>query len=162
MSISNYETLAAAALRRALRLGESVAVPRISDLAALQASSTGKLELEYAGAEQSEYEIVEGILRRAVRRVFDARVPAEGVASVVEAFDAGWQVEVSSELPAAEYLDGLDEIAGLRDAAASLAGDDSEPALASSIEFILEGLHLANQLNKSEHAQGVRYQKSSG
>src|SRR5262245_14862692 len=38
MSIANYETLAASALRRALRNGEREAVPRISDLEALHSS----------------------------------------------------------------------------------------------------------------------------
>ncbi len=49
MSIANYETLLANALRRALRSGEREAVPRISDLDALDAVDRGKLELEYAG-----------------------------------------------------------------------------------------------------------------
>jgi len=157
MTISNYETLAAAALRRALRLGEPEAVPRISDLAALLASSTGKLELEYAGAEQSEQEIVEGLLRRAIRVVFEAAVASEGLASVVDAFEQGWQVEVSAAMPSADYLEGLDQIAGLREAAARLAGTDSAAGMASAIEFVLEGLHVCNQLNKSESEGGLRY-----
>src|SRR6478609_4982554 len=43
MSIANMETLKANALRRAIRTKESLAVPRISDLTALQPSSVGKL-----------------------------------------------------------------------------------------------------------------------
>ncbi len=160
MTIANYETLAATALRRALRKGESMAVPRICDLAALLSSSTGKRELEYAGVEHTEAEIVEGLLRRATRVVFDEVVPRAGVASVVEAVDQGWQVEVSPEMPSSEYLEGLDEIAGLREAASQLAGSDSPAALASSIELILEGLHLSNRLNKTTHEGGVRYQKA--
>jgi magnesium chelatase subunit I len=160
MTISNYETLAASAVRRALRLGEAEAVPRISDLPSLMASTTGKLELEYAGSEQSEEEVVEGLMNRAIRTVFDALVPLEGIASVAEAFDQGWNVEVSAVMPAADYLDGLDEIPGLRDAAAALAGDSSDASMAAAIEFILEGLHLSNRLNKRESALGVRYQKA--
>ena len=56
---------------------------------------------------------------------------------------------VSADMPAPEYLAGLDEIAGLREAATILAGGDSPERLASAIEFILEGLHLDNRLNKS-------------
>jgi len=160
MTLSNTETLAASALRRALRLGEAEAVPRVTDLPALMASTTGKLELEVAGAERSEEEIVEGLVKRAVRSVFDARVPLEGIASVVEAFDQGWNVEVSAAMPAADYLEGLDQIPGLRSAAAGLAGGDSAARMASAIEFILEGLHLSNRLNKRESGQGVRYQKA--
>ena len=43
LTIANYETLAANATRRALRLGEADAVPRISDLSALVASTQGKI-----------------------------------------------------------------------------------------------------------------------
>jgi magnesium chelatase subunit I len=90
MSIANYETLAASALRRALRNGEDEAVPRISDLGALQASMSGKLELEVAGAERSEEELVRELVQRAVRIVFDERIPLEGMAPVVESFEKGW------------------------------------------------------------------------
>jgi magnesium chelatase subunit I len=157
MSIANRETLAANALRRALRLGEPEAVPRISDLDALVQSTAGKLELEYAGEAKSEGELVRDLMRRATRLVFDGQVPGEGVASVVEAFNQGWVVEVSADLPSRDYLDGLDEIRGLREAAARLAGGDSPARLASGIEFILEGLHLANRLNKTSREGGARY-----
>ena len=49
MSIANYETLAANALRRALRVGEREAVPRISDLDALQASTLGQARARVRG-----------------------------------------------------------------------------------------------------------------
>jgi magnesium chelatase subunit I len=157
MSIANYETLVANAVRRALRHGEPEAVPRVTDLDALHASSRGKLELEYAGAERSEDDVVRDLVRRATKVVFDAAVPLEGIAAVVEAFDRGWQVEVSAQMPAAEYLEGLDQIPGLREAAAGLSGGDSPARLAAAIEFVLEGLHLCNRLNKSETEGRARY-----
>ena len=161
MSIANYETLIANATRRALRLGESVAVPRITDLESIVQSTAGKLELEYAGEERSEADVVRGLAQRAVRLVFDALVPGEGVASVVESFNQGWKVEVAADMSARDYLDGLEEIKGLRDAAAQLAGGSEPEHLASAIEFILEGLHLANRLNKSETEHGARYGAAS-
>ena len=157
MSIANYETLAANAIRRALKLGEAHAVPRITDLEAIVQSTAGKLELEYAGEERSETEIVRGLVQRAVRLVFDAAVPLEGVASVVESFNQGWKVEIASDMPAGDYLDGLEEIRGLREAAAQLAGGDTPEHLAAAIEFILEGLHLANRLNRTATESGARY-----
>jgi len=160
MTIANYETLAAAALRRALRQGEREAVARISDLEALLASSTGKLELEYAGEERSEAEIVHGLVRRAVRIVFDERIgDGEGLAAIVEAFQDGWQVEVGSAMPSSDYLEGLDQIPGLREAAAKISGSSSDAAMASAIEFLLEGLHLRNQLAKSAGESGPRYER---
>ena len=159
MSIANYETLTANAFRRALRHSESEAVPRVSDLTALLSSTSGKIELEYAGAESGEQDVVEGLVRRACRRVFEEHCDAEALTSVVEAFDAGWQVEVSGDLAAPEYLEGLDQIPGLRETALTLAGGDSPPRLASAIEFILEGLHLLNKLNKQPGSDRARYQK---
>jgi magnesium chelatase subunit I len=162
MSIANYETLVANAVRRALRLGEPEAVPRISDLDALLASTQGKLELEYSGAERSEADVVRELARRATKVVFDAAVALEGIAAVAEAFEQGWQVEVSAHMPSAEYLEGLEQIPGLREAAAGLAGGDSPARLASAIEFVLEGLHLANRLNKSEADGRARYAVRAG
>jgi magnesium chelatase subunit I len=157
MSIANFETLAANALRRALAAGEGEAVPRITDLDALVASTTGKIELEYAGAERSETDLIRDLLRRATRVVFEQRVPLEGLAPVLESFESGWKVEVSAGMPAAEVLVGLDQIAGLREAAASLAGGDTPARLACAIEFLLEGLHLCNRLNKTVDARGRVY-----
>ena len=157
MSIANRETLVANALRRALRLGEPEAVPRISDLDALVQGTAGKLELEYAGEAKSEGDVVRDLFKRATRVIFEGKVPVEGVASVVEAFNQGWAVEVGAGVASREYLDGLDQIQGLRDAAARLAGGDSPARLASGIEFILEGLHLMNRLNKTSREGGARY-----
>jgi magnesium chelatase subunit I len=157
VSISNYETLVANAIRRAIRCGETEAVPRISDLDALVTSTSGKLEFEYAGEERSEGSVVRDLIKRATRLVFDAVVPVEGVASVVESFNQGWNVDVSANMPASGYLEGLDEIGGLRQAATRLVDGDSPERLAAAIEFILEGLHLSNQLNKASVESGARY-----
>ncbi len=160
VSISNYETLIANALRRAIRFGEEEAVPRISDLPALVTSTAGKLEFEYAGEDRSEVTVVRELIKRATRLVFDGVVPVEGVASVVESFDQGWNVEVSAGMPGGDYLEGLDEIRGLREAATRLVEGASPERLASAIEFILEGLHLSNRLNKATIDSGARYTRS--
>jgi magnesium chelatase subunit I len=157
LSIANYETLAANALRRALRLGEAAAVPRISDLEALESSTLGKIELEYAGGERSEGDVVRELRKRACKRVFDRYVGADAGALVVRAFDDGWNVEVSQQMPSREYLAGLEQIAPLREAAAKLAGSEEPAAIASAIEFLLEGLHLSNKLNKIDRDHGARY-----
>ena len=49
VSIANYENLLSSALKRAIRLDEGVAVPRVSDLGALAPSTGGKIEMETAG-----------------------------------------------------------------------------------------------------------------
>jgi len=157
MTIANYETLAANAVRRALRSGEGEAIPRISDLDALQSSTSGKIELEYAGGERSESEIVRDLVRRAAKVVFDEHCSVDALAAVVEAFDHGWNVEVSAAMPSPEVLAGLEQLEGLREAAEGLAGGSSPAHLAAALEFLLEGLHLSNRLNKSVRDHSARY-----
>jgi magnesium chelatase subunit I len=157
MSVANYETLVAAASYRALRLGEREAVPRISDLPSLQSSTSGKLELEYAGAERSDSDVFEDLCKRAVKRVFDELVVGAPLDALVKAFEQGWKIEVGPDLPSAEYLQGLDELPGLREAASALAKSEEPAQLASAIEFVLEGLHLSNRLNKQLRAGGAVY-----
>src|SRR5205823_3739403 len=48
VSVANAEVLQAAALKRAIRLGEPIGAPRVSDLGAVVASTAGKVELESA------------------------------------------------------------------------------------------------------------------
>ena len=156
-SIANLETVIAAAERRALMLGEREAVPRITDLPAVAASMLGKLELEYAGTETSEAEIFDKLLKRATRTVFDELLSVEDLEPVLESFSEGWKIEVGAHLPAQEYVEGLDNIHGLRAAVEKLAEDASPARVASAIEFVLEGLHLSNRLNKDVDGGRVLY-----
>jgi magnesium chelatase subunit I len=160
MSIANYETLVANAVRRALRAGEKEAVPRVSDLECLLASTCGKIELEYAGADRDESAVIRDLTRRATKLVFDEECSLDALAPVVAAFDEGWNVEVSSSMPSAEYLAGLDQIPGLREAALRISGSEAPARVAAAVEFLLEGLHLSNKLNKSARERGARYARA--
>jgi hypothetical protein len=75
----------------------------------------------------------------------------------VEAFNKGWRVEITDMTPAREFVDGMDKIEGLRDAALKLSGGDSPPQMAAAIELLLEGLHLGNKLNKTVSEHGAAY-----
>jgi len=158
MTISNYETLVANALRRAMRHGDGQAVPRISDLRALTASTQGKIEFEYAASHRNEGEIVDELWKRAIKVVFDA--VAGDVAKyqpIVQAFEKGWMVELTDQTRAKEFVEGMDKIEGLRAAALQLSGGDAAPRIASAIELLFEGLHLGNKLNKTLSDRGAVY-----
>jgi magnesium chelatase subunit I len=148
VSINNYETLISNAEKRALRTGEREIVPRLTDLHAVLASTTGKIELEYAGEDKKEEDLVDRLINRAVLAVWDRFLSVEALGRVVAHFEAGWGVEVSDRMPAAEYREGVQKIPGLREAVALLGPFESPGLMAAAIELVLEGLHLHQRLNK--------------
>ena len=147
LSISNYETLEANAVRRALRLGEPDAVPRVSDLAAIVTSTQGKIEIE-ALEEGREEKILQGLASAAVLGVFRRRCPTEQLGAVVAAFDDSRVVHAGDDLAASSYAEVLSAVPALEGPALSLAGGETPGRVASAVEFILEGLHLTKRLNK--------------
>lgn len=147
MTINNYETVISNAEKRAARLGEPEIVPRISDLHAIAASSVGKLELEYAGDERNEDDLVARLLHRAVLAAFDARWKPEDLKTVCTYFAEGGGIEVSDMTPTAEYDDALRGIDGLADAVRQVAPVESPRFAAAAAELILAGLHLHQKLN---------------
>jgi magnesium chelatase subunit I len=157
LTISNYETLIANSLRRAMRHGDGQAVPRISDLGSLRSSITGKLEFEYGSSSRSESDIIDELMKRATKVVFDGVADVPSYKPIVDAFNQGWMVEVNDMTPPKEFVEGMDKIEGLRAAALRLAEGDSAPRVAAAIEFILEGLHLSNKLNKAQNERGATY-----
>ncbi len=147
LSISNYETLAANAVRRALRLHEPDAVPRVSDLAALVTSTQGKIEIE-ALEEGREERILQGLVSAALLAVFRRRVPTEQLGTVVASFDDSRVVHAGDDLPATAYAALLSSLPALEGPVLALAGGETPGAVAAAAEFVLEGLHLTKRLNK--------------
>ena len=155
VTINNYESLLSNAEKRAVRLGEREIVPRLSDLHSILASTAGKIELEYVGEDKREDDLVDRLINRAVLKVWDKYLKVEGLKKVTEHFEAGWGVEVSDRMRAEEYLEGIRQIPGLREAVAELGPFESPGLMAAAIEFVLEGLHLHQKLNKDR--AGGRY-----
>src|SRR5437588_11200485 len=84
-SIANYRTMVASARHRGVRLGEKPAVPRISDLGHLYASSLGKLELDMMGSQQmSERQVLDAPGAEAVRAVFAEYVDKHGLDEIAD------------------------------------------------------------------------------
>ncbi|MGH7928433.1 MAG: magnesium chelatase, partial [Candidatus Binatia bacterium] len=125
VTINNYESLISNAEKRALRCKENDIVPRISDLHALLASTTGKIEIEYVGEDKKEGELVEKLLNRSIVKVFDQRFSLNSLQKVVEYFNSGWGVEVSDQMPSQDYLEGIKEIPGLKEAIRTLGIQES-------------------------------------
>jgi magnesium chelatase subunit I len=159
VTINNYESLISNAEKRALRCKENDIVPRISDLHSLLASTTGKIEIEYVGEDKKEGELVEKLLNRSIVKVFDQHFSLNSLQKVVEYFNAGWGVEVSDNMPSQDYLEGIKEIPGLKEAIRTLGIQESPTLMASATEFVLEGLHLHQKLNKEVEGGRATYGK---
>jgi magnesium chelatase subunit I len=155
VTINNLESIISNAEKRAVINGDTEIVPRVSDLHSLYASTAGKIELEYVGEDKKEDDLIERLVNRAVVKVFDRLLKLDDLKRVVGYFEEGWGVEVSDTAPASDYLDALHQVPGLREAIEQLGSFETPGLMATASEFIFEGLHLHQKLNKER--QGGRF-----
>jgi magnesium chelatase subunit I len=155
VSICNYENLLSNALKRAIRLGEDHASPRVSDLAALVSSTSGKIEMETLG-DGGEDKVIGKLVQRAVLNVFNRHFSASELDEAVAAFQGGLAIEVGDDMPSREYVRQMGEARPLHSAAKKLGAGDPG-AVAAALEFVLEGLHLSKKLNKDMRGGHPRY-----
>ena len=157
LTVSNLETLVANAARRTLVHGETDVVPRVSDLDALASSTAGKLEIETIEEGRDE-QIVEQLLKAAILSVFREHVAVEQLREVVDAFEGDRIVHAGEDVTSSDYVDLVADIGPLREPVVALcAGDESPAMVASSVEFVLEGLHLSKRLNKDAAGPRAQY-----
>jgi magnesium chelatase subunit I len=149
MSIANFENLASNSVRRAARLGESLAVPRITDLAFLASSTAGRLEIE-ALDEGKEEQVLGRLERGAISAVFSRHFSAPQFEGLVSRFEEGNILEVGEGIPSRAYTRTFGDLPELAMALKKLNLPDRPEVRASVIEFLLEGLHLNKRLNKDE------------
>ena len=156
VSICNYESLLANALRRSIRLREQQVAPRVSDLTALVSTTGGKIELESVG-ETTEEKIVERLVQRATLNVFNRHF------SIGDLGRAGQQLRARAQHRDVRH----DVLVGVHDPgrrgrrpdrgdAVSSARQGNPALVASAMEFVLEGLHLHRKLNKDRVAGTAR------
>ena len=161
VSVSNHELLAANAVRRGLRAGETVVAPRVSDLDALVASTAGKIEIESVD-DGREGAVFEQLLRGAVLQVFKRRVSGDKTKEIVAAFEAGAVANTGEDVTSTDLLEFAKQVPDLRTLAVKIGdGDESPAAIASAVEFVLEGLHLAKRLNKDASSGRAVYRGRS-
>ena len=147
LTVANMEVLVANATRRALRLGETDVVPRITDLDALASSTSGKIEIETL-EEGRDGQIIDQLLRGAILTTFRETFDLGELSGVLDAFEEARAVDAGEDIGSAAYAELAAEIPALREGVNRLTEDESPAAVASAVEFILEGLHLSKRLNK--------------
>lgn len=158
-SIANYRTMVASARQRGVVLGERPAVPRISDLGHLYASSLGKLELDLMGSHQmSERQVLDAVIAEAIRVVFTEYVQEHGLAEIAEIFNRGVKLEVGDMLPSKQYAALLKRVPPAWDKAFELNASQDPSVRASCIEFVLAGLYSLDKISRSQQHGKVLYE----
>ena len=158
-SIANYRTMVASARHRGVRLNESPAVPRISDLGHLPTSSLGKLELDLMGSHQmGEKQVIEAIIADAIRIVFEEYVDKHGLEEISDVFSKGVKIEVGDMLPSAEYAKRLKRVPKAWEKAFEVNAGDSDAVRASCAEFVLAGLYASDRISRATRHGRMTYE----
>ncbi len=159
LSIANYRTMIASARQRAAVLGEQPAVPRMSDLGHIYASSLGKLELDMMGSHQmGERQVLDAVLAEAVATVFGEYVGKHGLAEIAEIFARGVKIEVGDMLPSSHYAALVQRVPPIWEKAFEVNASENEAVRASCIEFILAGLYATDQISRSQSHGRIVYE----
>jgi magnesium chelatase subunit I len=153
VSIANYETVVANALRRAIKAGEVHAVPRLTDLPFMISSTLGKIELETMESGR-EMRVQDDLIKRAVLNVFDRYFSSGDFDALVLAFEEGSTLDTGADMPSKNYVTALAGFDGFADALKRLEVGKDAPETASAMEFVLEGLHLNRRLNRDKMESG--------
>ncbi|WP_437192662.1 AAA family ATPase [Planctomicrobium sp. SH527] len=157
MSITNMETLVSNAERRALMLGQTSTVARISDLYWLAASTRGKVELSLSEDTGDEDLLIQRLIEEATKIVFDQSFAPKQFSSIVEYVDQGKSLVLNSDLSADEFLQEFAKVKGFPEILDTVAkqldpeiasGSEKAEFKAGVAEFILHSLYAHNRLNR--------------
>jgi len=152
LPISTIELVVSNAERRALANGETLVVPRVTDLYAALPSITGKFELEYEGELRGAEAIARDLIRSAVGNIFTGMFDGADTRTVVEWFDLGGTLPLADSTSAADVIAQTRGVQGLGELAqrAGLAPGAAAPLVASAIDFVLEGLYAQKKISRSD------------
>ncbi len=159
LSIANYRTMVSSARQRSIILGESPAVPRISDLGHLYTSSLGKLELDLMGSHQmSERQVLDGLIAEAIDVVFDEYVTQHGLDEIAEIFSKGVKIEVGDMVPSSHYGQILKRVPQVWEKAFEVNASENDAVRASCVEFVLAGLYSKERISRAQHHGRTTYE----
>jgi magnesium chelatase subunit I len=152
LPITTLELVVSNAERRALANGETLVVPRVTDVYAALPSITGKFELEYEGELRGAEQVARDLIRSAVGSVFTGIFDGVDTKSVVEWFDLGGSLPLADSTPADDLIARAHTVQGLQELAekAGAAPGAAAPSVAAAIDFVLEGLCAQRKISRSE------------
>jgi magnesium chelatase subunit I len=152
LAITCLENVLSNAERRALTGSEHPVVPRVTDVYSALPSITGKFEMEYEGELKGADNVARELIRASVANVFAERFDGVDLRRVIEWFDLGGTLQTADTSTAKDLLAQAKGVQGLVELADHLkvGAKAPEPALASAIDFVLEGLYAQKKISRSE------------
>jgi magnesium chelatase subunit I len=152
LPITTLELVVSNAERRALANGETLVVPRVTDLYAALPSITGKFELEYEGELRGAEQVARDLIRSAVGSVFTGMLEGVDTRTVVEWFDLGGSLPLEDGTSAEDVIKLTKGLQGIRELAerTGLPKGAAAPAVASAIDFVLEGLYAQKKISRND------------
>lgn len=158
-SIANYRTMIASARRRAALLGETPAVPRITDLGHTVSSSLGKLEIDLMSSHQlTEQQILVSVQNAAIKAIFAEYVDRHGLEEIAEIFAQGVKIDVGTMLPSSHYAERLKRIPPAWEKAFEINPAEEAAMRASCVEFVLAGLYTNEKISRTAKHGVIRYE----
>src|SRR5262249_28076674 len=135
------------------------AVPRVSDLGHLYASSLGKLELDMMGSQQmSERQVLEAVIAEAIKTVVAEDVDRHGLDQIADVFAKGGKIEVGDLVASRPYAERLKRVPKAWEKAFEVNPSDSEAVRASCVEFVLAGLYASDRISRSQKHGRITYE----
>jgi magnesium chelatase subunit I len=162
LPITVMESVVSNAERRALLNHQSVATPRVSDVYAAIPAITGKIELEYEGEQIGAERVARDLIRKACGEIFSSRFTGIDFRPTLDHFNHGNTLTISDMISDKEAIKEFQSVPGLVDAVrGSKVEKDTDGAIASACELILEGLCASKKLARSEEHGDVSYGRAT-
>jgi magnesium chelatase subunit I len=108
--------------------------------------------VEYEGELRGAEQVARDLIRSAVGSVFTGIFDGVDTRTVIEWFDLGGSLPLSDDSSSTEVISLTGSVQGLRELAdrAGVRGGTPPPAVASAIDFVLEGLYAQKKISRSD------------
>lgn len=167
LTISAYESLVAAAERRAIINQEKNTSIRISDFIGVVPSITGKVELVYEGQQEGPGIVAQNLVGKAIRSQFLNYFPdpdkfrkqkeKSPYKKITNWFGDGNTIDLLHDMGNAEYEKSLKGVPGLSDLISEFHKGQEAPLKLFLMEFALHGLAEFSLISKHNLSSGLQF-----
>lgn len=167
LTISAFENLISGTERRMLINGEQKSFVRIADFAGVIPAITGKVELVYEGEQEGPAIVARNLTGKAIRERFLALFPdpeksrkqkdSSPYRKVIDWFNEGQLVDITTDLSASEYALRLRSVNGLEKLVRDHHPEADSDLQLLLMEFALHGLAEYSLIGRTPLTSGLRF-----